>query len=126
LETRVRERHSSLNSLLFLIIILVPESELLDELLTSYQSLSVATAEAIMDGRYVDLLSTSGSMKKAVVVVGHTITSTHRFPMVGTGGSTNTLDETRRGLETLSTWSTTHCGAIFFLRGCHETHVSGY
>ena len=30
-----RERHSSLNSLLFLII-LVPESELLDELLTSY------------------------------------------------------------------------------------------
>ena len=37
-----RERHSSLNSLLF-IVILVPESELLDELLTSYQSLSVAT-----------------------------------------------------------------------------------
>ena len=36
-----------------------------------------APAEAIMDGRYVDLLSTSGSMKKAVVVVGHTITSTH-------------------------------------------------
>ena len=36
-----RERHSSLNSLLP--IILVPESELLDELLTSYQSLSVAT-----------------------------------------------------------------------------------
>ena len=43
-----RERHSSLNSLLFLIIILVPESELLDELLTSYQSLSVATGESIL------------------------------------------------------------------------------
>merc|ERR1712223_337084 len=96
-----RERHRSLNSLLF-IVILVPESELLDELLTSYQSLLVATAEAIMDGRYVDLLSTSGSVKKAVVVVGHTITSTHRFPMVRTGGSTNTLNETRRRLETLS------------------------
>ena len=42
-----RERHSSLNSLLF-IVILVPESELLDELLTSYQSLSVATGYSML------------------------------------------------------------------------------
>ena len=25
----------------------------------------------------------------------------------------------------MSTWSTTHCGAIFFLRGCHETLSRG-
>ena len=42
-----RERHRSLNSLLFIVII-VPESELLDELLTSYQSLSVATGWSML------------------------------------------------------------------------------
>ena len=41
-----RERHNSLNSLF--IVILVPESELLDELLTSYQSLSVATGYSML------------------------------------------------------------------------------
>ena len=41
-----RERHSSLNSLF--IVILVPESELLDELLPSYQSLSVATGYSML------------------------------------------------------------------------------
>jgi len=85
LETGVRERHSGL-------LLIVPESQLLNKLLPSYQSLSIATAKALMYGRNMGLLKTGRSMEKAMIVIRYSVTAAHRLPVIRTRWSADALN----------------------------------
>jgi len=88
LETGVRKRHSGLVCLL----LIVPESQLLNKLLPGYQRLSVATAKALMYGRNMGLLKTGRSMEKAMIVIRYSVTAAHRLPVIRTRRSADALN----------------------------------
>jgi hypothetical protein len=87
LETGVRKRYSRLAGLL-----IVPERQLLNKLLPSYQRLSVTTAKALMYRRNMGLVKTSRSMEKTMIVIRYSVTAAHRLPVIRTRRSTDALN----------------------------------
>jgi len=92
--------------------VFLPESELLKEFPPGKQRLPLSPAKSRMFRRDMFFLLASRLVEKAVVVVGDSITPTHRVPVLGTGWVANTLDEARRGGEAGAARGALHNGAI--------------